>query len=157
MAAKVEVGGRDAKGLEDVGDACDDREKGFALLHLDVGMVAPKSVAPRSVGCLCGSGLGNVCSPFDNVTLSGSCLITSLIARILPNFRLHCFFLHVKTCSLLSSFGKYSGRSPLSCRRSDIALLHTLHLANEAGGVLEGSSHVYLCCQRPFLGEDNCA
>ncbi len=148
LAAKVEVGGRDVEGFEDVEDVCDRMEKGFALLELDVGLVAPKSVDPRSLRRFCGSRLGDVFSLCVRVAPSVSSFLTSLKARMLPGFLQHCFLLQVKMCNLLSSFGKYSGKSPLSCRRSDIALLQTLHLAKDAKGVLVGSSQACFGCQR---------
>lgn len=141
LAAKVEVGGREAKGLEDVGGVCEDRENRFGLVELDLELFGAKSVAPRSSDCFCGSASDDIFSPDVCGASEVLCFLISLTARMQPGFRWHCFFLQVKTCSLRSSLGKYSGRSPFSWRRSDVGLQQTLHLAKEAGAVFVGSSH----------------
>ena len=154
LAANVDVGGREAKGFEDSGEALDDMENGFALMELDFDLLAPKSVAPRSSDCFSASASVVIPSPLVCGAPSRLCLLTSLIARIDPGFRIHCFFLHVKMCTLRSSLGKYSGRSPFSCSKRDIGLLQTLHLVKDAGGVRPGSIHVYRRCQRWLCKEE---
>lgn len=146
LAASVEVDGRGAKGLVDVGICWEDMEKGFAFVMLDFGLVAPNRVAPKSVGCCCASGFsGRSCSGAGE-PCSVRYFLFSLKTRMLPGLRPHCVFRQVKICSLLSSLGKYSGRSPLSCKSSDMGLLQTLHLENEADGVVVESNHIYLYC-----------
>lgn len=58
LADRVEVGGSGAKGLEEVEEACEDAEKGLALIDFELRPVTPNSAAPRSFVSFCDSGLG---------------------------------------------------------------------------------------------------
>ena len=137
VVACVDIAGVGTNGLAEKGFPLleEDVEKGLEFAVIEGERLVPKILLPRfwTLAVPCGLFASTFILLFSLRVFRGvPALLRPLTTLMLPSFRAHVLLLQPKMYSRLSWPGKYSGRSPCSCKSIGIISLQILHRTSAA-------------------------